>query len=242
SLKVINMTYVIVLPSARDAVDRYLAGASLNQLSKEFGIGRGPLGRILRQEGVKLRGKSDAELVKWKRLKRDPDAVTRQCGKAWSARRGQHDPPERLAARALTQSRRVGRFEDELRELVIGLGVPLSGQVCVGPYNLDIASEPLRFAVEVIGCGSGEKGTARLRERTKYLLGCGWRVVFVPLRTRPQRLDPGLQAIAENLVSLAQEPSRDESSWCKYGVVGRHGKPTAFCRRELDGLPRIHRA
>ena len=106
-------------------------------------------------------------------------------------------------------------------------------------HNLDIAIEPARLAVEVIGSRAGEAATRRLRERTEYLLDAGWCVVFVPLRTLPQREDPGLAAIAEHLIALTERVRRDESLRRKYGVIGRDGKPSTYCRRELDGLPRI---
>ena len=231
------MNQRIVLPDADKLVDEYLAGASINKLANKRGVSRQVVTSTLVELGVELRSQSEAELLKWSRMNARQRAS--QTSAAQVARRGTKDTPEALHKRALARCKRVGRFEYELAEMLRARGLRVVEQLPVGAYNLDIASEELRLAVEVLGTVGDRVYFARLRERTKYLLDAGWCLVFVPLRTAPQKRDPGLPAIAENLIALSKRLRRDDSSRGKYGVIGRHGKPTAYCSRELHDLPRI---
>jgi very-short-patch-repair endonuclease len=204
-------------------------------------ISRPVITRILREHGVDLRSRSEAEFSKWRRIKQDPALVRRQCGAAWKAVLGSKKSETSKIAAAMSRCRRVGLHEEELAALLRERDLDVVEQLPVGPYNLDLAVESTRFAVEVIGSNS-RQAYARMRERTEYLLDRGWTVVFVPLRTGPQHLDPGLPAIADEIVALSKIRRPDHAARGQYGVVGRHGKPTPFCRRELDGLPVIERA
>lgn len=81
------MTRPIEPANGDDLVAAYLAGTSLKQLAEQAGYSRGAVGRYLAQRGVELRGRSAAEAVKWQQIKRDPQLVDRQLGKAWQAAR-----------------------------------------------------------------------------------------------------------------------------------------------------------
>ena len=77
----------IELANPRDLIGRYLAGASVKQLSDETSVSRPALTRLLREHDVPLRGRSAAERVKWTRIKQSPEKVRRQCARAWEAAR-----------------------------------------------------------------------------------------------------------------------------------------------------------
>lgn len=106
------MTHPLELPDINQLVDRYLGGVSMKQLADERGVSRPTLTTAFRKRGVDIRGRSDAERLKWSRA--DRTVVERQLAAAWQAARGRHDGPDALALRAASRCRRLGRFEAEL--------------------------------------------------------------------------------------------------------------------------------
>src|SRR3990172_4802674 len=67
---------------------RYRSGVSEKQLADELGVSRSVISRRLAEFGTDRRGRSDAERLKWSRIKTDRAAVVKQCSGAWSATRG----------------------------------------------------------------------------------------------------------------------------------------------------------
>ena len=65
----------IEVPDTDDLIESYLDGTSVNQLAKEHGISRTTIARVIKEYHVALRGRSDAEKVKWVRLKKDRAAT-----------------------------------------------------------------------------------------------------------------------------------------------------------------------
>lgn len=236
------MTSKIELADVDDLIEEYRSGVSVKKLSDKLGVCRQVIGRILAEHDVQLRGRSEAEYVKWSILKLDRAAVKRQCGAAWAAVTGSTVPLERKIKMARTHQRRltrIGAFEDDIATLLRERGVNFMSQFAVGPYNIDLAVKESRLAVEVVSTTAGYAGDARLRKRTEYLFDRGWCVIFVSLRTRPQHADPGFSDIADKLVSIHKRLCSGEPLRGKYGVIGRHGQTTTMCRRQLDGLPTI---
>lgn len=75
----------IELPNINHWVAKYLAGMSVNQISKETGIGRGPITKNLVRQGVALRTQSQAETAKWQIIKQTAGGIERQLSAAWAA-------------------------------------------------------------------------------------------------------------------------------------------------------------
>jgi very-short-patch-repair endonuclease/DNA-binding transcriptional MerR regulator len=212
------------------------AGESAKQAANRLGVCRQVIARILSEHGVQARGRSAAELVKWRRM--SAEARTRQVSAAHAAARGRvaDDSERERRAVASEGGKVVGRFEVELRELFGARGLPMHGQTRVGPYHLDLANEALRFAVEVIANSPNRHRIRAFRERTEYLLGLGWRILFVSMRTGRARIDPGLEGIADEGVAYAKLPRGKDATRGDYRVVRRHGQPTTLLSRHLDGV------
>lgn len=226
-------------------VAEYVAGASEKHLADERGVARGVIRRILVARNVQIRGRSDAEILKWSKLKLDRTAVERQLGAAWVAASGRVDSAATKAKRSLSSfiadTKRVGSHEDEVAAILAGAGHMPIRQRPFGPYNIDVAVNPLRLAVEVVGSNLGRKALARLRERSKHILDAGWCLLFVycgPLwGGRRCRFDRSF--VAEYLIALANRARRNEPVHGRYGVVRGDGKATTMLRRYLHDLPVI---
>lgn len=95
--EVVNMTRPLEFPNIDDLVERYASGVSLKQLAEEVGCSRAPLGRAIAARGVVLRGRSEAEKLRWVTIKAAPNGVKRQLGKAWVVADARNADMERKA-------------------------------------------------------------------------------------------------------------------------------------------------
>jgi hypothetical protein len=143
-------------PNLDHLVERYLSGESLLKLARETGADRGALGRALVERGVELRGRSEAERLKWSKLKTDRRLVERQCSAAWKAATGRkHGERERAKHAATVEAR--GRHRGFYEGAVYAhLPSGFAPEVAVGKYNVDLADDVHRVAVEVV---NGNRGT-----------------------------------------------------------------------------------
>lgn len=259
------MSKEIEIPDLDHLIRRYESGVSMKKLAEESGFGYKVLRRRLRLRGVHIRGRSEAELLKWRRLKPDRAAIERQCSAAWSARRGSTDPLERKIARAKTRYERLTHTSPNEHALAVELrrrGLRFALQHPVGYYNLDLALKRLRVAVEVETARSDRCG-ALSRKRAEYLLDRRWSLIVVTLAApdptrgwsrERERLpsgtfapeggrspDPGFDfpAIADKLVAFVESMGGLPSMSGQYGVIGREAQPVPVARRYLARWPRI---
>ena len=241
----------------------YSDGESILQLSKAFNIGRPAVTRLLKQSGVQLRSQSEAETVKWSKLRRNPSAVARQLEAAWTARRGSKDKIETQLARAQANYQKkfhVHQGEDAVGNALSDKGFKVEYQYPVGVYSVDVAIPELRIAVEVIASNWKPRHADHLNKRTAYLLNQGWLVVFAliwrrefglhrqknsdhtyakAVRVQPY-FDP--RKIAQHVQSLASRLQREEKLNGKFGVISGNAHPIRTPHVFSDQLPRIPRA
>jgi hypothetical protein len=222
---------------------RYEQGASVNQLSKELGADRITITRRLAAQGVKLRGHSEAEALKWSRLKKDRRKVERQCSAAWRAVRGRKVPPASIAKGAITRMKnlwRVGNWENEVAAALWAKNVPAIQQFAFDTCNLDIAIPEERIAVEIM-CGSpNRRYLPKFRERVPHLVNAGWRVLFIycsASRKWRDQFDPAVAA--EDVIAFREFCGRLEPERSGYRVIRRDGQSVTPPRLQFDDLPRI---
>jgi len=169
-----------VIPNIEQLAERYLAGASLKQLSDETGHDRGVIGRRFERLGVQLRGLSDAERIKWSRM--SPAHRSAQVKAAHDAVRGMRRTDAELATRAVTRYLRrqhVGHHVESLAAELAARGLHGRLEWPAGKYNLDLAIHRCRIAVE-ISCGGGNQHRrTRFAQRTQDVLDAGWSVLLV---------------------------------------------------------------
>lgn len=221
------MTAKLLVPNLDDLIQQYRAGTSMKQLADGAGISRPKLVREFRARGEPLRGRSAAESLKWQTLRQDRAAVVRQTRRAWEAVRGRIVPFEELCRRARTrEERQIHRFlyEREVEAELVTRGVRCTPQKAVGPYNLDLALDEPRIAVEIIGCQMVSKRRAAYPKRLEYICNAGWLLVLVVIKGA-NRLGADYARIAKQIIVYAELSSRNPALRGKYGVIGRNGEP-----------------
>src|SRR3972149_3257411 len=124
-----------------DWIERYLSGVSLKRISDEIGISRRTLERKFRICDVVMRGRSDAERLKWKGIRASGnDAILRQIGAAWRTRRDGTDSIQTRLKRARTRERlKLGMSAGEfaLYDCLVKYDIRVLPQRAFGPYNID---------------------------------------------------------------------------------------------------------
>ena len=85
------MSAKIEMPDVQDWINKYQSGMSLKQLAEQTGISRNAIRRQFMEQGVLIRGRSEAERVKWQAIKQAPDRVAAGslAGRPDSSRRGE---------------------------------------------------------------------------------------------------------------------------------------------------------
>lgn len=231
----------------------YTAGESLKSLSDRTGITRSILAAAIREAGGRIRGQREAELLKWSG--RNRVEIERQCRAAWKASRGRErsQSEKELAARTnYERQTRIGKCERALATCLRENGLPIIQQFPFRQYNLDLAIETDRIAVEVFAVHPDTSALIRARhtKRTKSLLSAGWTVVEVhawrrdglAINSRDERghlqkrslamFAPRI--VAEYLVTLIKELRRNPSAPRQYRVIDGQGQPTSVKGLQYD--------
>lgn len=252
------MACVIEVPDLDNLIARYKSGTSMKKLSSETNIGRNVLQNRFEAAGVEIRGRSDAEKLKWVAIKRDPAAVRRQCGKAWDAVRGRIVPRSVLCQSAKTRHERqlfIHRGENEIADSLRNSGFSVDQQFPMNGYSIDITIPEFRIAVEVVGSNWHPHNAATILQKTKHVLSEHWFVLFVLIWRREPGIvrrsnlphDPTFRAkpvfapdlITDYIVTLTHHPSGTESILGKYWMISGNAEPLPTPRGYLDGLPRV---
>lgn len=222
-----------------DLVKRYEAGESIKKLADSLGISREPLRKALVKAGVNVRGRSDAEKMKWSQIKADAGGVTRQIEAAWKARRGGVDTDATKKARAAT--RYAKRLHISPRETMLAAEMSARGlcfeqQFPVECYNIDIAMTADLIAVELESFGPRPRLPGKYAKRLKYLLNRGWFVLIVVGHCHRK---PDYRRIADDIISITQAVRGNEAMRGHYAMIRSDGKGNAGSHSELDGIPRV---
>lgn len=235
---------------ATSVIRMYREGAGIPSISSKHGVPTSTVISVLDEHGIRRRGRSDAERLKWGRIKEGgPDAIRAQCSAAWEATRGRTVTQKEKIRRALgfagVMRAACGKLERDLSVLMAARGFPPSWQHAIGPYNVDLALDEGRIAVEVMRFKPtpSRKCHSLTRERVEYILNQGWCLLAVmcPPKRRPgvviERFDGA--AVADHVIALAERSSRGPSLAGQYGMVDGYAQPTSVASLDLDGLPAI---
>lgn len=209
-----------------DLVKRYQSGQSLKSISDDLGISRPTLLRRLREAGVPIRGRSEAESLKWSQM--TPDQRANQVGKAHAAVRGVPKGQAWLEARAAARVRRTSAGEQELLEMLRARGLDPEVQFPVGKYNLDLAVRPV--AVEIHVQTTHPFTWPRQVQRIEDILRHHWLSLYVWLK-------PGqvvTEAAADQVVALMKLARREPALHGKYRVIRADGQDTTLRRLDVN--------
>lgn len=215
-----------------DLIRRYQGGESLKHLSDVFRIGRWVIRRRFKKCGIDIRGRSDAERLKWSAIKKTRSLVERQCANAWITRRNSFEPLERRIRRAKTMMKhltRIGRYETEVAKVVGGVQ-----QFAIGRYNLDVALPELRIAIEITGAVCNLRRPAAL-QRHKYLIDSGWSVLYVfwrPIQKGLVYMDTA--AVRDNFLTFSEITRSNPSQRGCYRMIRGDGQLITPSSLKLD--------
>lgn len=93
----------------QSVIDAFLEGRSVKALSEQLGVDRGVVSRFLNNNGIKTRTRSEAELLKWSEIKKSPDLIKRQLGRAWEVSGAADDELEKSILDAYQSSTAVSK-------------------------------------------------------------------------------------------------------------------------------------
>lgn len=222
------------IPNVQELIDLYLSGVSEYRIAIQSGISRVTLKKLFVKHGVSRRGCSEAGKLNWQSM--GPEARAKQVVACHAASKGAVRRLDTKARIAKTrQAKVIGQSVSEvlLIELLESVGLTGIPQFAVGPYNLDIALDASRIAVEIFGGNFHCTGrhAARHLERTKYLLNLGWTVVVVWVDGTRHPLQIGC---AEYIHSLANQIGGNQSSRGEYRVILGNGKPAPVAKCYLN--------
>lgn len=236
------MAAVKILLDVDDLVKKYLGGMSELELSKKLAVSRTIIRTRLIGAGIKRRTQSEANFVMSAKMTRAQRLARTKA--AHDAVRGTHKSFEARCSNAKTRENlkhNISPVEDELAKFFNQVGFSVTQQKAVGPYNLDIALEEGRIAVEVFGGyfhGYGHH-KSRFFDRTKYILDNGWAVVivWVEAKRHPITVDG-----RKHLLSICKLFRRNPSMLGRYRVIWGDGQDVPALGRYFYDEAEIGRA
>jgi len=167
---------------SNDLIQLYNSGDSVKVLSEKFNCARSVIVRILNENGIIQRGKSEAMFLRMSQT--TPEERARLTASANATVRGVPQPIDRTCKSAITREKTLSgstSFEIEICNMLINRGFNCIPQKAIGPYNIDIAIIEPPIAIEIFGGGWHNSGThaARYRKRIEYILDSGFTPVII---------------------------------------------------------------
>lgn len=217
-------------------VAAYVAGEGARDVAKRFGIDFGVVYKWLGERGVTRSG-SEASVLRYSRTTVEyRNAITAAAHKANVGR--VHLPGE-LERMAVTRQRELtvaAGIETPLKDALIAARLSVVPQRALGTYNLDIALEKLRVAVEIqCGCSYSFLYTEETRKRLEYVFGQGWSVLYVVTRGRGFVFPD----VTKKVLAFCQIAGRGKPFARQYGVVRSDAKNLTRRGPNPNGFPRV---
>lgn len=206
--------------------ESYRLGETLQSLCLAYNVGRRVAERYLIEHGITPRNRSEAAAVRWRNM--DNDGRRALIEPANNAKRGKPAGHISLERRAITMERTLqlaSRTDLLFAWWLVMRGISVTPQKAVGRYNIDIAVQESRIAVEVGGDWHVTDFFKSRRtipsKRRQFLFDEGWRLIEV-------RIDSGRilrETAADRVVALIEEARQGKSSWGQYCVIWGNGEP-----------------
>lgn len=140
-----------ILPIDRIVYLYTIEGVSENALAKCYGVDRGIIRRRLIKAGIKPRGRSEAERLKWSKM--TPQQRKHQVQAAHDTVRGKVKSREYLLKRARGRQAnpRMSSLEKLFFEAFKKAGIEVIPQYAIDIFNIDFAIPTVKFAIEIDG-------------------------------------------------------------------------------------------
>jgi hypothetical protein len=202
----------------------YQSGMSCNQVAKTFGVSRRLIEARLNAYGVVIRGRSQAEGLKWQRM--GPAQRHRQTQAAhWAVLGTKHTWIQlcQRAERKFLRQRPDSPLEIRLHDWLEERGLDTTYHLNIGPYNADLAAAPV--AIEVFGGNWHFSGhhLAKTEKRFRYLMEQGWHILCVcHMAQRPMTIET-----AHYVAAYVHTLRRNPPTVCEYRVIRGAGETLA---------------
>jgi very-short-patch-repair endonuclease len=218
----------------------YESGMSAYEVADHFGVSEGVIRKRLRLWGEHIRDYGESTTV---RLDRTTEAERIEHGRLISeALKGKAHSYEHRCALAKAREvniTHVGRGEKKIGEILSGHGFNITPQKAVGKYNVDIAINEHRIAVEVFTglswLTSSKKGYA---EKFKYLVNSGWKPIIVCFSNG----QPEVVKIKNNLIACLDILCLNRATSCHYPVIWCKRKSVATVYADVEDWPAVLRS
>lgn len=197
----------------------YNSGLSELALAKQFFVSRGAIRQRLIETGTRIRGQSDAELLKWSKMSEQQRLY--QVKAAHDAVRGTKYSREVGVKKALMrqQSPFLSPLEQQLLNVFTQCGIKVVPQFALEIYSIDFAIPEIKLAIEVDGGNWHDSPAKRSHDTGKEVLlsNRNWKLIRV-------RIDKGTLIIRTNIESIdhakvLQTICSDPSLWRENSVV-----------------------
>lgn len=211
----------------------YDSGESVKSLANILGISRPCVVRRLKEVGRTPRNRSESMFLRMS--KTSPEERLRLSEAAHASVRGKTQSFETRCKIALARESRGGCdsvYESSMFDWLVERGLSPVPQKAIGPYNVDLAIDESRIAVELFGGDWHATGrhAARFRHRTDYILGQGWIPVFIWAQTGWAGKIEFSDASAEYVVALHKIRCAGKSSGCQEHVIRGDGYTTPVAK------------
>lgn len=206
------------IPST-DIIERYLRGEGTTAIAKTELVKDNTILRYLRRHGIKIRTRSQSCKI-WNEHHSIEDRKNRFGKGAGKGFVPGQVPPDQFYKIALGKQRTKAMaqpYETTLLKLLEARGLTCVPQLAIGNYNIDIAISPI--AVEIHAATNNPFNLPALQKRIKYLIDCGWYVIYVWIYSSPI----GIGA-AEAIISYLKEARSNPSTTSKYRMIRGSGK------------------
>lgn len=222
-----SMRFRLATPDLTEAIERYVAGETVQSLAREFGVTRRRLESAIDDAGYQRRTLREAVGLRYTRMTvAEREALTAAAHDAKRDRPANRASLERRAATMEVTLQLASRADLLMAVWLAQRGVQFTLQKAVGIYNIDIAVDEPRIAVEVNGSQHGLRHLSRNRststERLNYLFDAGWRVIEVDIARQWLRPD-----CADRVVALIEAAREDEAPWGQHCVIRGDGEALA---------------
>ena len=231
------MTAKITHLNANDIIKDYSRNISILELARIYGVSRRVITRVLKENWIDIRGKSEAQFIRNKKMTREERMVNTK--NAHDARRGQKDSLESLEKRAKTNNGRIGMFELETIEYLEALGVSCEGQYAIGKYSIDIFINKPLVAIEIYASHQGIKRATDLRERSKYLLNSG--INLMNINTGYPNRTFIMANVCSQIIAFIDFCSRNQSPIGHNLMIRGNGDISTIPCHYLDDFPPVER-
>ena len=225
----------IKLPNTDYWIEQYANGMSENQISKQLGIARHVIRRILLSAGVKPRNQYESETVKWALMSSEKRAA--QVAAAHAATAGRiptfSEKEQRAKANQVTM-KHASPIERTISAGLTDRGFDITQQLASGVYNFDIFIHTPPVVVEVNGGGWHSNGDHFRRglERSKYILD-EMRLSLLVIWVDGRKYPFGEECYGE-IISFCNFVSKLPAGQSVYRVVLGNGDLAPACRSKLN--------